>query len=94
MAVSQTGTGGLTNISDIAESLLIFHDNIELIMPGQASVTVAVGSQKSFVLKKIMNIPPPNILADQDDGKNHKTCQYVNQIGYRSLCSLCVCVCL
>lgn len=38
-------------------------------MPGQASVTVAVGPQKSsaFVLKKIMNIPPPNILADQDD---------------------------
>ncbi|XP_048037435.1 TEF transcription factor, PAR bZIP family member b isoform X1 [Megalobrama amblycephala] len=43
--------------------------NIELIMPGQASVTVAIGPQKSsaFVLKKIMNIPPPNILADQDD---------------------------
>ncbi|CAM4323342.1 unnamed protein product [Leuciscus chuanchicus] len=36
-------------------------------MPGQTSVTVAVGSQKSFVLKKIRNIPPPNILADQDD---------------------------
>ncbi|KAK7175509.1 hypothetical protein R3I93_002428 [Phoxinus phoxinus] len=36
-------------------------------MPAQASVTVAAGSQKSFVLKKIMNIPPPNILADQDD---------------------------
>ncbi|ROL41307.1 Transcription factor VBP [Anabarilius grahami] len=38
-------------------------------MPGQASVTVAIGPQKSsaFVLKKIMNIPPPNILADQDD---------------------------
>ncbi|KAF4116453.1 TEF transcription factor, PAR bZIP family member b [Onychostoma macrolepis] len=38
-------------------------------MPGQASVTVAIGSQKSsgFVLKKIMNIPPPNILEDQDD---------------------------
>lgn len=43
-------------------------------MPGQASVTVAIGPQKSsaFVLKKIMNIPPPNILADQDDGKNHE----------------------
>ncbi|RXN16962.1 thyrotroph embryonic factor-like isoform X1 [Labeo rohita] len=38
-------------------------------MPGQASVTVAIGPQKSsaFVLKKIMNIPPPNILEDQDD---------------------------
>ncbi|XP_026066306.1 thyrotroph embryonic factor-like [Carassius auratus] len=38
-------------------------------MPGQASVTVASGPQKSngFVLKKIMNIPPPNILEDQDD---------------------------
>ncbi|XP_039543554.1 TEF transcription factor, PAR bZIP family member b isoform X3 [Pimephales promelas] len=36
-------------------------------MPGQGSVTAVVGSQKSFVLKKIMNIPPPNILADQDD---------------------------
>jgi len=55
-------------------SLSIFHDNIEQIMPGQASVTAVVGSQKSFVLKKIMNIPPPNILADQDDGKDHKTC--------------------
>lgn len=59
-------------------------------MPGQASVTVAVSSQKSFVLKKIRNIPPPNILADQDDGKKHKTCQYVDQIGDRSLCSSCV----
>lgn len=41
-------------------------------MPGQALVTVAIGPQKSsgFVLKKIMNIPPPNILEDQDDGKN------------------------
>lgn len=31
--------------------------------------TVAIGQQKSsaFVLKKIMNIPPPNILEDQDD---------------------------
>ncbi|XP_043083248.1 TEF transcription factor, PAR bZIP family member b [Puntigrus tetrazona] len=38
-------------------------------MPGQASVTVPAGAQKSsaFVLKKIMNIPPPNILEDQDD---------------------------
>ncbi|XP_073692569.1 TEF transcription factor, PAR bZIP family member b isoform X2 [Garra rufa] len=37
-------------------------------MPGQASVTVAIGPQKSsFVLRKIMNIPPPNILEDQDD---------------------------
>ncbi|RXN37009.1 thyrotroph embryonic factor-like protein [Labeo rohita] len=38
-------------------------------MPGQASVTVVIGPQKSsaFVLKKIMNIPPPNILEDQDD---------------------------
>ncbi|KAK2916975.1 hypothetical protein Q8A67_001349 [Cirrhinus molitorella] len=38
-------------------------------MPGQASATVAIGPQKSsaFVLKKIMNIPPPNILEDQDD---------------------------
>ncbi|XP_016321790.1 thyrotroph embryonic factor-like [Sinocyclocheilus anshuiensis] len=38
-------------------------------MPGQASVTVAIGPQKSsgFVLKKIMDIPPPNILEDQDD---------------------------
>lgn len=61
-------------------------------MPGQASVTVAIGPQKSsaFVLKKIMNIPPPNILADQDDGKNHKTCQYVNQI---QIVLFIVCVC-
>lgn len=42
-------------------------------MPGQALVTVAIGPQKSsgFVLKKIMNIPPPNILQDQDDGENN-----------------------
>lgn len=40
-------------------------------MPGQESVNMTVGPQKSsaFVLKKIMNIPPPNILQDQDDGK-------------------------
>ncbi|XP_051569467.1 TEF transcription factor, PAR bZIP family member b isoform X1 [Myxocyprinus asiaticus] len=38
-------------------------------MPGQDSITVAIGPQKSsgFVLKKIMNIPPPNILEGQDD---------------------------
>ncbi|KAI7790246.1 TEF transcription factor, PAR bZIP family member b [Triplophysa rosa] len=38
-------------------------------MPGQDSVNVTIGPQKSsaFVLKKIMNIPPPNILQDQDD---------------------------
>ncbi|XP_051571823.1 thyrotroph embryonic factor-like isoform X1 [Myxocyprinus asiaticus] len=38
-------------------------------MPGQESVTVAIGQQKSsgFVLKKIMNIPPPNILEGQND---------------------------
>uniref|UniRef100_A0A9J8DKY1 TEF transcription factor, PAR bZIP family member b n=1 Tax=Cyprinus carpio carpio TaxID=630221 RepID=A0A9J8DKY1_CYPCA len=38
-------------------------------MPGQTLVTVAIGPQKSsgFVLKKIMNIPPPNILQEQDD---------------------------
>ncbi|XP_051994572.1 thyrotroph embryonic factor-like [Xyrauchen texanus] len=38
-------------------------------MPGQESVTVAIGQQKSscFVLKKIKNIPPPNILEGQDD---------------------------
>ncbi|KAA0706330.1 Thyrotroph embryonic factor [Triplophysa tibetana] len=37
-------------------------------MPGQESVNVTVSPQKSsFVLKKIMNIPPPNILQDQDD---------------------------
>uniref|UniRef100_A0A8C1RE06 TEF transcription factor, PAR bZIP family member b n=1 Tax=Cyprinus carpio TaxID=7962 RepID=A0A8C1RE06_CYPCA len=49
--------------------LCIIPDNIALIMPGQASVTVAIAPQKSsaFVLKKIMNIPPPNILEDQDD---------------------------
>ncbi len=41
-------------------------------MPGQL-VTVAIGPKSSgFVLKKIMNIPPPTILEDQDDGENHK----------------------
>lgn len=44
-------------------------------MPGKAAVTVALpgaaAPQKSypFVLKKIMDIPPPNILEDGDDGK-------------------------
>lgn len=46
-------------------------------MPGKAAVTVAlkpsgkVAPQKScpFVLKKIMDIPPPNILEEGDDGK-------------------------
>lgn len=38
-------------------------------MSGQKSVTVTTTPHKSsaFVLKKIMNIPPPNILQDQDD---------------------------
>lgn len=44
-------------------------------MPGKAEVTVALPAaaapQKSypFVLKKIMDIPPPNILEEGDDGK-------------------------
>lgn len=49
-------------------------------MSGKAAVTVALNSsgnvvpaapQKSFpfVLKKIMDIPPPNILEEGDDGK-------------------------
>lgn len=49
-------------------------------MPGKAAVTAALKSsanavtatpQKSFpfVLKKIMDIPPPNILEEGDDGK-------------------------
>lgn len=49
-------------------------------MPGKAAVTVALRPngdvvmappQKScpFVLKKIMDIPPPNILEEGDDGK-------------------------
>ncbi|MEQ2164723.1 hypothetical protein GOODEAATRI_009684 [Goodea atripinnis] len=43
-------------------------------MPGKAAVTVplpaAAAPQKScpFVLKKIMDIPPPNILEEGDDG--------------------------
>lgn len=49
-------------------------------MSGKAAVTVALqpngavaatASEKScpFVLKKIMDIPPPNILEEGDDGK-------------------------
>lgn len=49
-------------------------------MPGKAAVAVAlqpsgndvsVAPQKSFpfVLKKIMDIPPPNILEEGDDGE-------------------------
>lgn len=51
-------------------------------MPGKASVTVAVAVKPSsppstacppksfpFALKKIMDIPPPNILDEGDDGK-------------------------
>lgn len=52
-------------------------------MPGKAAVTAALqpdgntvtaAPQKSFpfVLKKIMDIPPPNILEEGDDGKNKK----------------------
>lgn len=29
----------------------------------------APASEKSFVLKKVMDIPPPNILEEGDDGK-------------------------
>ena len=46
-------------------------------MPGKATIAVAIQPcravlQKSFlfVLKKIMDIPPPNILEEGDDGKN------------------------
>uniref|UniRef100_A0A3Q2PXZ6 TEF transcription factor, PAR bZIP family member b n=1 Tax=Fundulus heteroclitus TaxID=8078 RepID=A0A3Q2PXZ6_FUNHE len=49
-------------------------------MPGNAAVTVALPAaaaapQKSypFVLKKIMDIPPPNILEEGDDGKPGKS---------------------
>lgn len=49
-------------------------------MPGKAAVTVALqpdgdaaptAPQKScpFVLKKVMDLPPPNILEEGDDGK-------------------------
>lgn len=49
-------------------------------MPGKAAVTVALqpdgdaaptSPQKScpFVLKKVMDLPPPNILEEGDDGK-------------------------
>lgn len=50
-------------------------------MPGKAAVTVALqpsgdatpaAPQKScpFVLKKVMDIPPPNILEEGEDGNN------------------------
>lgn len=50
-------------------------------MPGKAAMAVALqpggdvakaAPQKSFpfVLKKIMDIPPPNILEEGDDGKS------------------------
>lgn len=45
-------------------------------MPGKATIALAIqqstaGPQKPvpFVLKKIMDIPPPNILEEGDDGK-------------------------
>lgn len=34
----------------------------------------APASEKSFVLKKIMDIPPPNILEEGDDGKTGTHC--------------------
>lgn len=34
----------------------------------------APASEKSFVLKKIMDIPPPNILEEGDDGKTRTLC--------------------
>lgn len=34
----------------------------------------APASEKSFVLKKIMDIPPPNILEEGDDGKSRMLC--------------------
>lgn len=39
---------------------------------GNVNVNAAAAPQKSFpfVLKKIMDIPPPNILEEGDDGKN------------------------
>lgn len=63
-------------------------------MPGQL-VTVAIGPQKTgFVLKKIMNIPPPTILEDQDDGENHKPAKmqikYTNRSVEREFVTLVV----
>lgn len=54
-------------------------------MSAKAAVTVALqpkgnasptASEKSgsFVLKKIMDIPPPNILEEGDDGKTEALC--------------------
>lgn len=54
-------------------------------MSGKAAETVALqpngntattASEKScpFVLKKIMDIPPPNILEEGDDGKTKRLC--------------------
>lgn len=34
----------------------------------------APASEKSFVLKKVMDIPPPNILEEGDDGKTRTLC--------------------
>lgn len=66
----------LRNIASVCSEL-----ETQWTMPGKAAVTVSLqpsdnaattaASQKScpFVLKKIMEIPPPNILEEGDDGK-------------------------
>lgn len=70
-------------------------------MPGKAVVTVSLqsgdnaatttASQKScpFVLKKIMDIPPPNILEEGDDGKLKVLPSFVLRISRSTVLKLC-----
>lgn len=65
-------------------------------MPGKAAVTVALqpggdatpaAPQKScpFVLKKVMDIPPPNILEEGEDGKKAVLCTAALEIRHEFL---------
>lgn len=83
---SRVDKGALTDLRTRQQFLSI---NISAVMPGQESVNVTISPQKSsFVLKKIMNIPPPNILQDQDDGKQ----TFCVQTRYRI--TICVSTCI
>lgn len=60
-------------------------------MPGKSAVTVTlkasgnVAKAKSFpfALKKIMDIPPPNILEEGDDGKLSAQCCRLSPLSAR-----------
>lgn len=51
------------------------------LQPGGDAVTTASEKSGPFVLKKIMALPPPNILEEGDDGKTKNALWFVTPAG-------------